>query len=191
MDSGSSAKKRLFTGIPIPGSLIETFRLFRHENSGIDGLRWIPDNNLHITLVFIGDTPQKKLPELITKLADEICQIPAFHIRFEKFHLVKHGREPVMFWAQFEKNVAFDMLVKKTASVFPGSEKKIHRDNIPHATLARIKSHFQDNAVKYPDVIPDIRVNMNRCILWESRLSSEGSNYFPLMEFHLADSKKV
>ena len=59
---------RLFTGIDLPEDVRERLeRLLMHLRPCAH-LKWSPVYNLHVTLKFIGEWPEEKLPQLETAL---------------------------------------------------------------------------------------------------------------------------
>lgn len=58
---------RLFTAIPVPDDLRARLSLMA---AGIEGARWVPSENLHITLHFIGDVSEDRLEDIVAALDD-------------------------------------------------------------------------------------------------------------------------
>ena len=52
---------RLFVGIPIQQETKNIFYQLHIKNKNIEGIRWVPDNNLHITTYFLGDIENNKI----------------------------------------------------------------------------------------------------------------------------------
>src|SRR6185312_7874979 len=52
---GGQAPMRLFVGIELQWELRQRVALMAH--AGIPGARWVPPENYHVTLRFIGETP--------------------------------------------------------------------------------------------------------------------------------------
>lgn len=61
---------RLFIALDLPEDIRENMRQFIGECKNIqrDGLKYVDAENLHITLKFIGDTDEDKIPPLINEL---------------------------------------------------------------------------------------------------------------------------
>lgn len=74
---------RSFIAIPLaPGVRAATTRLVRRLQEPGDGIRWVPTENLHLTLKFLGDVDNVQLPEICQQLAAAALQIPPFDLRF-------------------------------------------------------------------------------------------------------------
>ena len=48
-----------------------------------EGLRWVPAENLHLTLRFLGEVPRASLPALISALRDAANEHPGFELALE------------------------------------------------------------------------------------------------------------
>jgi 2'-5' RNA ligase len=86
-----------------------------------------------------------------------------------------------MIWAQFEESPGFEKLCLQLREAFPTEEK---RKPNPHATLARIK-----RLKRLPFELPQGKTFSfvaDRIELWESKLSSEGSQYQMLESWKLS-----
>jgi 2'-5' RNA ligase len=173
---------RLFTGFPVGKEFMDAASALVADNGRINGLRWVPGVNLHVTACFIGDVPPGKLAGLqaatagictcfqpITLNLREICLWPV--------------RRPYMVWALYEEHPDFTAIYRQleqalTGTATDGAVK-------PHVTLARFKD-FTDirqirlNSAGFPE-----NITCNRLILFESRLAPEGAAYFPLKDFEI------
>lgn len=141
-------KKRLFIAIPLPDYIKEilTDAAQITENAQI---KWVPKENLHITLLFLGNTDENRLPEIIGKIEEITSQCAIFSLDFkELLTIVKNGK-PIMIWAEFLEHEQFKKLVEllckflchqdtKAQSSTKFFKKPDHKPR-PHVTLARIK----------------------------------------------------
>jgi RNA 2',3'-cyclic 3'-phosphodiesterase len=126
---------RLFFALPIPIELRQKL-LSSSPRKHFHGIRFTPEENLHITVHFLGATEEEKLPEIILK-AKEISQsTSSFNLKFDSFKTIFEKRKPVMIWAQFEENSSYENLSLKLREAIATDEK---RKPNPHATMARIK----------------------------------------------------
>ena len=53
---------RLFTAIPLPEALRRRLSMLTR---GLREVRWVPEENLHLTLCFIGEVPTARLPDVV------------------------------------------------------------------------------------------------------------------------------
>lgn len=127
--------KRLFIAINIPEQirqdLVSIINLFQHQY-----LRWIPSKNLHITLHFIGETPNDEIPRVEEKIYEIVSNTPAFTMATDKLQIIRKNRNPLMIWAAMQECESFTRLALQLQSNLPGDSSK---KPVPHITLARIK----------------------------------------------------
>lgn len=125
---------RLFTGISLPeATLLKLDRVLR-DLRPLAKARWSPVANLHITIKFIGEFPEERLPELIAALRHVRSQ--PFEIRIASF-----GWFPGVLWAGVEGGDALISLAERTHSALEaiGMERE-GRPYTAHLTLARTKA---------------------------------------------------
>ena len=126
---------RLFVGIGLPETLSERLTGLRGQ---IPGARWVPPENHHITLRFVGEVDEEVAADLDVSLAR--IDAPPFELalhgvgHFESRGLVRS------LWAGVEPDQALDHLHAKIESACQrvGLEpegRKFH----PHVTLARCR----------------------------------------------------
>ena len=102
---------RLFTGIDLPEDVREKLeRLLMHLRSCAH-LKWSPVYNLHVTLKFIGEWPEDKIPQLDAALR---TLVPRETIAAEVKGLgwYPNPHHPRVFWAGVQGGDALPELVK-------------------------------------------------------------------------------
>lgn len=177
-------RQRIFVGIPIGtpcqrviGQLLDPLKP-RHRN-----LRWVPANNRHLTLAFLGDVPATEVETLLLGFKNAYQRYKPFRYclsALERFPdtrgriiaLTGEASEPL-------HNVAMatrDMLQECGL----GFERKKFR---PHVTLARIRNP------KHPfesiDRKVQVDIDVERIVVYRSTLTNSGSIYAVLQEARL------
>lgn len=61
---------------------------------GGDAIRWVPAENLHITLRFLGPTPREKVSELVACVRHETASQPRFEARLDGLRALPSARRP-------------------------------------------------------------------------------------------------
>ena len=79
---------RLFVGLDLPRELRQRLRCW--SGAGIPGARWVPPENYHVTLRFIGEAPRYLAEEIDHALAG--LQAPAFTLTLARCRHVHQGR---------------------------------------------------------------------------------------------------
>jgi RNA 2',3'-cyclic 3'-phosphodiesterase len=181
--------KRVFIAIPVP----EAVRTELHSLRRLvppTGLRWTPPEHLHLTLVFMGNTPAAAIPEVEEKLRTVAARHPGFTLQCRAVETVRQRGSVSMIWAGFRDSSAYTALALRLREQLTVNEK---RPPLPHITLARSKRGTAPllRADDFPD-ISHLQFPVERFELWESTLLPQGSVYSVLNGWQLgggADSK--
>ncbi|MFN3404482.1 MAG: RNA 2',3'-cyclic phosphodiesterase [Cytophagaceae bacterium] len=173
---------RLFLAIPFPASLLPLIQGLQHDNSQ-NGIRWIPDANLHITLAFIGEADEQQLNIIIDKVEKVIANSQSFSLIPQSFFL-KKSNAGFMIWLTFAscflyRNLAIQ--IRKALKI------KENREPLPHVTLARIKGKLAiDRSLIRLQELPDKRgFQVFHVELWHSITGPTGSVYRCIKKFSL------
>ncbi len=175
---------RLFVAIKPPPDVID---MLIDTMEGIDNVRWQGEDQLHLTLRFIGevDTPQAN------DLADALGNIRAqsFDLSIRGVgHFERKGR-PHTLWAGVEQSPALIRLQQsvegacRSAGLAPET-----RLFAPHVTLARLSGRAGDIApfLARHGALRSEPFRVERFILFESTLSAKGAHYDPVVAFPLS-----
>jgi RNA 2',3'-cyclic 3'-phosphodiesterase len=127
---------RLFVGLDLPRELRQRVALL--SGAGIPGARWVPPNNYHVTLRFIGEAPRYLAEEIDHALAR--LKAPSFTLTLAGVGtFTKGGRSSHSLWIGAERSEPLERLQSKieTALQRCGLEPERRRFQ-PHLTLARL-----------------------------------------------------
>jgi 2'-5' RNA ligase len=172
---------RLFVAIRPPHAVRE--RLLE-ATGGIDGARWQDDDQLHLTLAFVGDVGKARADELIDALA-EVESAPFAAEVAGVGHFERKGR-PAALWARVPLGEPLAQLQRRVeracrrAGIDP--EKRGYR---PHITLARLP-RSAGPAGEWLAAHGTLRAGpwqVGGFTLYESRLRAEGAQYSPLVDY--------
>lgn len=125
---------RLFVAIRPPKSIRE--QLLRAMGS-VGGARWQSDDQLHLTVRFIGEVDRHRANDVVTALG-AVRQVP-FEIALRGLGTFESRGIPAAIWAGVTPHDALKALHKKVdqACVHAGLEPE-RRAYVPHVTLARL-----------------------------------------------------
>ena len=177
----SKYNKRLFIGIPVYHAvqpILKNLRCTIQHNP--KQIRWVPLNNIHITLYFLGDISSDQIPKLIQSIEKNLT-LHNFNISFENTGIFYSKGLSKVLWIGLEfgkKNLT--KLNKQLEKAILSSVGNIKTVNfIPHVTVGRIK----EKSAKI-DVLPflkyvysPIEFSVNSVILYHSQLSVNGAEY--------------
>jgi 2'-5' RNA ligase len=166
---------RLFVAIRLPATV--RARLL-DLMGGVAGARWLPDDQLHLTLRFIGEVDRHLAQDVDAALSS--VHHPSFSIALNGLGAFERRGEPVTLWAGVTPHEPLRALHKKIdqALVRVGVEPD-RRAYMPHITLARLPRGAgpvgplveQSGGVAGPPFAVD------RFALYESRLTPDGPLY--------------
>ncbi|MFQ5335389.1 MAG: RNA 2',3'-cyclic phosphodiesterase, partial [Flavobacteriales bacterium] len=91
-------KKRLFSGIEIPENIKSELTLLSTGITERANLRFVPPENMHITLQFYGNVPEEDIPDLKRHLEQASANTKPFELPFSKL-LCFPEKKPRMIWA--------------------------------------------------------------------------------------------
>jgi 2'-5' RNA ligase len=178
---------RLFVAVPLPGLHKDAIRYYRQVYRD-QGIRFVPEENLHLTLHFIGEVPDAALPRLEDKLQGAAEGHPPFTLTFQETAPGPKPGAPRLIWTRFAEHPAFAALstaICQALDAAPGAYGKF----IPHITIARLGKEGTGlpalPRLQEP-VIPDLAVGS--FALWQSKLQSPHPAYSILSEFMLPGS---
>jgi 2'-5' RNA ligase len=150
------------------------------------GLRWVGEDNLHLTLRFIGEVERPLAGDLAAAL-DRI-RFPGFELRIAgvgRFDQKGGGA----LWAGIEPRKSVVELAAKVdrACQSAGLEPE-RRAFFPHVTLARYGREGRDKAREFEQRHADLASEpfaVEGFTLFESRLSRHGAHYEAVAEYRL------
>jgi 2'-5' RNA ligase len=181
---------RLFVALDLPWSLRE--RLAMLSGAGIPGARWVPPENYHLTLRFIGETPAYRAEEIDLALAG--LRGRGFSLTFAGLGVFAKGgpkgERATTLWVGVERNPLLDHLQSKieTALQRAGLEPE-RRRFAPHVTLARLDGVPEAKLAAFVQAHNLFRsdpVPIEHFTLFSSRLGKEQSVYTAEVEYALA-----
>lgn len=176
---------RLFIALPLSSAVREGIQQFRSHHAHLEqpGFRWLPLENLHITLFFLGPVLAKDIEPLSAALKPLIAASAPLELVFERFS-AQPARQPRMLWAQFQFDKPFAELAYGLAKIcrpYLLTPDKSHHKPIPHVTIARAKSFAEKPILDNESALPNLTVR--RAELWQSETGPKGSVYSSLTGF--------
>jgi 2'-5' RNA ligase len=125
----------------------------------IPEVKWVEPENLHVTLLFLGEVPDSEVPEVCQRVAEAVADVAPFPVKVEGFGAFPEGRRPRVLWAGITTGA------EQLQHVHDLIEKPLHymgfrreeRRYVPHITLGRLKS--ERPVPNWPELVQQ----MNRC----------------------------
>jgi RNA 2',3'-cyclic 3'-phosphodiesterase len=177
---------RLFVALDLPWELRS--RLAGLSGRGIPGARWVPAENYHLTLRFIGETPAYRADEIDQALA--VLKARGFDLTLAGLGTFDKAGRSISLWVGVERNPALDHLRSKveTALQRAGLEPE-RRRFAPHVTLARLDNVPEARLASFLQAHNLFRapaVPVEHFTLFSSQLGKEQAVYTAEAEYALA-----
>lgn len=178
---------RLFVGLELPESV--KGRLLELQRP-IPGARWQTRGQLHLTLCFIGNVEEARVPEL--GAAMQALTTAPFELALHGVNCFGNPRRPRNLWVGVVPETPVMVLQQEVglrlASTGWQPEPRRFR---PHITLARFHRHNRAGSVErfldtYRELTTDV-FEVKHASLFESTQEVEGSRYQVIKRFELGD----
>ena len=175
---------RLFVALGLPHSLRERLAWMA---GGLPGARWVPPENYHVTLRFIGDLPGWQARDVDTALA--AIRAPGFALTLAGIGTQDKAGRVTSIHARVERCPPLDHLQAKTETALQraGLERE-RRRFAPHVTLARldqVPEHKVAAWVAQHNLFRGPPVPVECFTLFSSLLGKEQAMYTPEVEYPL------
>jgi 2'-5' RNA ligase len=148
--------------------------------------RWVPAENMHLTVRFIGPVDDDCVPTLIEALTPPL-DIPPFDVVLGGCGVFPRSGPPRAVWIGLLQGLSALASMHATFNrrLIPFGVEPERRPYSAHLTLARIKESskgagraLRDTLENVP--VPSTRSRVNRATLFQSHMSPKGPRYEPL-----------
>lgn len=190
---------RLFVACEVPDEVQTAIGGITDRLRGYSGtaVRWVKPNGVHVTMKFLGEVPQKKLPAIKMALGEAVMRHSPFTLEFSNLGLFG-GREGLrVMWVAIAGDVLrLEALVRDVnlALSVVGFEPD-RRPFRPHLTLGRVKDEVSTRDRAMIEVatgkieVPTVSWRTSQISLMRSRIGPGGAAYdvvatFPLRMVH-------
>ncbi|PIP28389.1 MAG: RNA 2',3'-cyclic phosphodiesterase [Candidatus Moranbacteria bacterium CG23_combo_of_CG06-09_8_20_14_all_35_22] len=173
-------KSRIFISFNIPEKAKKGLLLVTEKWRDLP-VKWIRENNLHITLVFLGLVSEEAILEICEKTR-AICEKEnIFDIEFDQIELFPLKEEPKIIALTGKPSEELKNLVNNI-------EKGLGISNTPkksfraHITLGRIRKYKWEALESKPEILEKFPLNLSieSVEIISSELNENGSNYLTL-----------
>jgi len=156
-------------------------------------VRWVPAQNIHLTLVFLGDVVTTKLDDLKDMLRAEVTGQPAFEMAVGSLGAFPSFRKPRVVWVGVDAPPGLSSLQHKiekaTARLgYPAEDRPFS----PHLTLGRVaKTATPEQVLKIGGILETEKIGtlgrmpVTSVNLYKSDLQPSGAVYTRLLSVSL------
>lgn len=178
---------RLFAAIDLPDDARRAIaakqaRVRRALGEGAP-VKWVRPEQMHLTLVFIGEVPEDRVPAFVAAMQQPIAQAP-FALTFAGTGVFPPRGAPRVLWIGVEEGsaaaVALQAAVAARLAAFGVTPEA--RPYSPHLTLGRWRDPRPSDKRRLPDSDTAVvaRIEVAAVTLFQSRISSSGPAYTAL-----------
>lgn len=189
-----SQSQRLFVALELPHTIKIALAGYVAPLQQLGrGVRWVKPENVHLTVKFLGDTPNAKLAAIQETLATVCSDFPRLVIEIAGAGVFPNARRPQVLWVGL--NDASGQLGRLAQEI----DARLHqlgfpretRPFSPHATIGRVRDARIDAIVKemLDHPFPPHEMICPECTLMQSELHRAGSVYTPVQKFGFGDDK--
>lgn len=156
-------------------------------------IRWVPQNNFHVTLVFLGPTDEAKLPEIEALTAEVASLFVPFYLKIANVGAFPDDLSSRVLWFGVQNSKALRALQEHLFQKFKepaalGQE----RDYSPHLTIGRLRNPHRTRDLLSPFVRKKIaKIPVREIVLYESLGGAPFPVYKALKTFPLTGEKEL
>jgi 2'-5' RNA ligase len=185
---------RCFTAIEIPENIKKSVAdIIDNLKKSASDVKWVSDENIHITLQFLGETEESLIPVIKGALYKILATYSSFYIKIADVGCFPSGKRPRVIWVGIEESQALINLYEDISSeMVKFGYKKEERGFTPHVTIGRVKSNRNIGELlrrleefKVAD-FPAFEVQNIR--LMKSELKPSGAKHYCLAEIPIGGS---
>jgi 2'-5' RNA ligase len=176
---------RLFLGIELPEELVRRMALIQ---TGVERARWVAEENIHLTLRFIGEVPE----DVAADAADALATVhaPPFALTVAGAGHFESRRRVRALWLGVERSDALMTLRERIESALVrGGLEPEGRKFKPHVTIARITNGSPGMARTWlaaNTMFRAVPFTVARFTLFSSHLGRDKAIYSPEADFPLS-----
>jgi RNA 2',3'-cyclic 3'-phosphodiesterase len=178
--------KRTFIAVKVEAGteLLKLFSVLKNELK-YDSIKWTDPNQIHLTLVFLGDTSEENIKRVSSMLSEISGGVSKFSFKIAGVGVFRTLNDPRVIWAGIERSDELENLFRVIRSGLDRMGVALdERPFRPHLTLGRIKKVKEkgdlEKLIKQYEnkVFQDVKVS--EIIFYESFLKPTGSLYIPI-----------
>lgn len=179
---------RCFIAVELPetvkDSLGDVLNILRKSPASV---RWIPPENIHLTIKFLGQTEESLIAPMKESLNKKLLTYKPFYITITNVGCFPDERRPRIVWIGIDRSESLSKLQKEIdADLVKFGFALEKRGFSPHLTIGRVKA--QHNLLGMLRMLKEIRsssfahMEVKSISLMKSVLKPAGAQYFTLAE---------
>ncbi|MFH1715218.1 MAG: RNA 2',3'-cyclic phosphodiesterase [Elusimicrobiota bacterium] len=140
---------RTFTAVNLPEGLKKKIGLIQEDlKKSLSGkVKWVEENNLHLTMLFLGDMQEEDVKNYSQKLERDIKDITSFKILIKGLSIFPNIKRPHLFWLEIQEGR--DKIRELFKKIQMSGKDYLKEDSEhsfkAHITLGRVKDSLKIN----------------------------------------------
>lgn len=155
-----------------------------------DDITWVKDEVSHLTLRFLGTTPDSKIPGVKEALRNTCAQSTPFYLDLDKLGVFGSRYKPEVLWVGFSEFFFYKLLFDRLEpQLLEQGFAPAYGNFVPHITLGRVKNVI--NKQRFWKTIDSLSPQCSQMIpitemtLFQSFLHKDGPEYKVLATYSL------
>jgi RNA 2',3'-cyclic 3'-phosphodiesterase len=155
-------------------------------------LRWVRPNGIHLTLKFLGDVEDERIPQVQEAVSNALAQVTPFELKIAGLGCFPKPDAPRVIWVGLGGNLAglnHAQRLTESALTAIGFAPENYNFN-PHLTLARVPDIGKVEKAKIGRILQNYNGNIafgsvkfSEAVLMQSILHQQGAIYTPICHF--------
>ena len=175
--------QRLFVALELPDGVRDDLRsAVEPRRADLPGVRWVPPENWHVTLVFLGATSADRVSGVGARLQDALAGVVAFDTVLTTFGGFPSQARARVLWAGLEDRAGRIGELARTVREALGAEPQ-DRPFAAHVTVARSATPLRLPEGFTAAAVPSTPFTVKELILFRSHLARPAPRYEPLAGF--------
>ena len=181
--------QRVFIGIPVDNPAQQQINeLLKPIKKSVQGVRWVPEHNWHLTLAFLGNRTDRVVENLVQSMDQAYQQETVFQTGLSSLRRFP-GSTGNIIALVFKDDTRLDHLFQATQAFLVENGFHFSRQQfLPHITLGRVRSASPLNSILNQQI--NIHLQIDKIAFFQSTLTKTGSIYLALKETELRKSER-
>ena len=178
-------KLRTFFGLSLGPEIHDIFlnvKKWVNAQNPKQNIRFTSKENLHITLRFLGETPEDICKGLIEQVAKEMQNFKELTLPIASLNYFPPNKKRIIALSLSLTQTLADLLIKLNPIIDQFGFIPEQRPFVPHITLARKTEHSHLDFSTLPFTLPK-QITCPNLVFFESKPQDHGSLYVPLKVF--------
>ena len=143
---------RTFIAVPFPTEIIikiAKITAYLQTQTPNKALKWVAPENMHLTIKFLGDVLEERIPELTQCVQDALQNQTLFTVTIEGMGMYPNARQPRVVWLGIKDEGNLKLIHHELAKTLQGFDPEPEKRAFsPHLTIARVRQNGGHDTVR-------------------------------------------